>query len=158
MRQVTVTTPEGKGADVAQIAFSVGIRDVSLKSIRALKSDQSEQRKDHLEVATATHLAKAFVEKHCSIFQNGRVRNHGTSTAIDLLDARHPQSHTASGRAHQRFVSGAVAVFTNHLWLCRSYLHWCGVAGAWNRRLSPVVHDCGTAFHSAVAFDVGNRI
>lgn len=63
MRQVTVITPEGKGADVAQIAFSVGIRDVSLNSIRALKSDQSEQRKDHLEVETATHLAKAFVEK-----------------------------------------------------------------------------------------------
>jgi len=63
LRQVTVTAPEGKGSDVAEIAFSVGIRDVSLREIRALKSDNSERRKDHLEMETATHLAKAFVEK-----------------------------------------------------------------------------------------------
>ena len=63
MRQVTVTAPEGKGSEVAEIAFSVGIRDVSLNSIRALKSDEAERCKDHLEIETATHLAKAFVEK-----------------------------------------------------------------------------------------------
>ncbi len=63
MRQVTVTAPEGKGPEVAEIAFSVGIRDVSLSSVRALKSRAAERRKDHLEVETATHLAKAFVEK-----------------------------------------------------------------------------------------------
>jgi hypothetical protein len=63
LRQVTVTAPEGKGNDVAEIAFSVGIRDVSLIEIRALKSDDSERRKDHIEIETATHLAKAFVEK-----------------------------------------------------------------------------------------------
>jgi hypothetical protein len=63
VRQVTVSAPEGKGSEVAKIAFSVGIRDVSLNSIRSLKSDGGEQRKDHLEVETATHLAKAFVEK-----------------------------------------------------------------------------------------------
>ncbi|HXT61902.1 MAG TPA: hypothetical protein VN696_02595 [Pyrinomonadaceae bacterium] len=63
MRQVTVTAPAGKGPEVAQIAFSVGIRDVSLSSIRALKSRETERPKDHLEVETATHLAKAFVEK-----------------------------------------------------------------------------------------------
>jgi len=63
LRQVTITAPEGKGSEIAKIAFSVGIRDVSLHSIRALKSDESERRKDHIEVETATHLAKAFVEK-----------------------------------------------------------------------------------------------
>jgi hypothetical protein len=63
VRQVTVTAPEGKGTEVAEIAFSVGIRDVSLNSIRALKSDGAERRRDHIEVETATHLAKAFVEK-----------------------------------------------------------------------------------------------
>ena len=63
MRQVTVTSPEGKGVDVAQVAFSVGINDVSMHSTRTLKADQTEQRKDHIEVETATHLAKAFVEK-----------------------------------------------------------------------------------------------
>lgn len=63
MRQVTVTAPEGKGSEVAEIAFSVGIRDVSLIVIRALKADEAETRKDHVEIETATHLAKAFVEK-----------------------------------------------------------------------------------------------
>jgi hypothetical protein len=63
VRQVTVTAPEGKGPEVAEIAFSVGIGDVSLNLIRALKSGQPEQRKDHVEIETATHLAKAFVEK-----------------------------------------------------------------------------------------------
>lgn len=63
MRQVTVTAPEGKGAEVAEIAFSVGINDVSLNTIRSLKSNHIAENKDHLEVETATHLAKAFVEK-----------------------------------------------------------------------------------------------
>jgi hypothetical protein len=63
LRQVTVTTPEGKGADIAQIAFDVGISDVSVSSIRQLKADQLETNKDKVEVETATHLAKAFVER-----------------------------------------------------------------------------------------------
>jgi hypothetical protein len=63
LRQVTITAPEGKGVDVAAIAFSVGIRDVSLIPVRALKSDEAEKRKDLIEIETATHLAKAFVEK-----------------------------------------------------------------------------------------------
>ena len=66
MRQVTVTAPEGKGSEIAEIAFSVGIRDVSLSSVRSLKSDEVEQRKDQIETQTATHLAKAFVEKLAS--------------------------------------------------------------------------------------------
>jgi len=63
LRQVTITAPEGKGVDVAAIAFSVGIRDVSLIPVRALKSDEAEKRKDLIEIETATHLAKGFVEK-----------------------------------------------------------------------------------------------
>ena len=66
MRQVTVTAPEGKGPEVAQIAFSVGIRNVSLSSIRSLNFDEVEQRRDQIETETATHLAKAFVEKLAS--------------------------------------------------------------------------------------------
>ncbi|HEY3102724.1 MAG TPA: hypothetical protein VGJ69_03985 [Pyrinomonadaceae bacterium] len=63
MRQVTVTTPDGKGADIAKIAFAVGIRDVSLHTVRVLKADKPEAIRDHLEIETATHLAKAFVEE-----------------------------------------------------------------------------------------------
>jgi len=63
VRQVTVTAPAGKAEDVAQVAFSVGINDVSIHTIRSLKSNHTDENKDHLEVETATHLAKAFVEK-----------------------------------------------------------------------------------------------
>ena len=63
MRQVTVTAPEGRGSDIAQIAFSVGISDVAINTVRMLAADQSQTIKDHLEIETATQLAKEFVEK-----------------------------------------------------------------------------------------------
>jgi len=63
VRQVTVTAPEGKGADIAKIAFAVGISEVSVHVVRALKSDGAEILNDHLEIETATDLAKAFVEE-----------------------------------------------------------------------------------------------
>jgi hypothetical protein len=62
VRQVTVTTPEGRGAGIAQIAFDVGISDVSINSVRMLTADGEEKTKDHVEIETATHLAKVFVE------------------------------------------------------------------------------------------------
>lgn len=63
MRQVTVTAPEGKGPDIAQLAFAVGVSDVSINPIRILTADGSEKTKDHIEIETATHRAKALVEK-----------------------------------------------------------------------------------------------
>src|SRR2546421_3241996 len=63
MRQVTVTAPEGKGADIAQIAFEVGINDVSINPVRVVKKDHPEETREHIELETATHLAKAFIEK-----------------------------------------------------------------------------------------------
>jgi hypothetical protein len=62
VRQVTITAPEGKGGEVAKLAFAAGISDVSINSVRILKSDGSERINDHIEIETATHLAKAFVE------------------------------------------------------------------------------------------------
>src|SRR2546423_8016378 len=63
MRQVTVTAPEGRGNDVAQIAFGVGISDVAINTVRMLAARQSPTNKDHLEIETATQLAKEFVEQ-----------------------------------------------------------------------------------------------
>jgi hypothetical protein len=63
VRQVTVTAPEGKGAEIARVAFEVGMDDVSVHTIRMLRADGSETIKDHLEIETATHIAKAFVER-----------------------------------------------------------------------------------------------
>src|SRR2546423_14861192 len=62
MRQVTVTAPEGKGADIAQIAFEVGINDVSINPVRVVKKDHPEETRENIEIESATHLAKAFIE------------------------------------------------------------------------------------------------
>src|SRR5207245_388456 len=44
-------------------AFDVGVHNVSVHAVRILKKDQSEEIQDHLEIETATHLAKAFVDR-----------------------------------------------------------------------------------------------
>jgi hypothetical protein len=63
MRRVSVTTPEGKSSEVAQLAFGVGISSVSLKQNLRLKSNGSRTPEDALEINTSTPLAKAFVDK-----------------------------------------------------------------------------------------------
>jgi hypothetical protein len=63
MRQVTVTSPEGKGSDVARIAFGAGIGEVSIHKVRRLGADGSETAKDKIEIETGTALAKAFIDK-----------------------------------------------------------------------------------------------
>jgi hypothetical protein len=63
MRQVTVTTPEGRADDVVRIAFDAGIREVSVNPTRIIKSDGSETINDRIEMDTGTHLAKTFVDK-----------------------------------------------------------------------------------------------
>ena len=63
MRQVTITAPEGKAAEIARMAFDLGIRDVNVHSVRVVIKDRPEETRDHIEVETATHLAKAFIEK-----------------------------------------------------------------------------------------------
>lgn len=63
MRQVTITAPAGKAAEIARMAFDVGIRDVSVHSVQVVIKDRPEETRDHIEVETATHLAKAFIEK-----------------------------------------------------------------------------------------------
>lgn len=63
MRQVTVTAPEGKGADVARIAFAAGISDVSFHVVQSLSADGSRTTKDQIEAETGTALAKSFVDE-----------------------------------------------------------------------------------------------
>jgi hypothetical protein len=63
MRQVTVTAPEGMGAEVAQIAFAAGISDVSSHVVQSLSADGSRTTKDHIEAETGTALAKSFVDE-----------------------------------------------------------------------------------------------
>jgi len=62
MRQVTITTPQGRASDVARIAFGVGVNEVSVSETRSIKPDGSETIKERIEFDTGTHLAKAFVD------------------------------------------------------------------------------------------------
>jgi hypothetical protein len=62
MRLVRVKSPEGTGADVAQMAFDAGIAQVTVHQQKVLKADKSEETKDVVDVETATPTAKAFVD------------------------------------------------------------------------------------------------
>jgi hypothetical protein len=62
MRLVRVKTPEGKGEEVARLAFGAGLEQVTLHQQQTLKSDGSRETKDVVDVETATPTAKAFVD------------------------------------------------------------------------------------------------
>ena len=63
MRQITVTTLKGSRSEIAQIAFAVGISQVSVSDKRILESDGTETVKDSIELDVATPAAKAFLDR-----------------------------------------------------------------------------------------------
>ncbi|MGI8640439.1 MAG: hypothetical protein ACR2MG_10915 [Pyrinomonadaceae bacterium] len=62
MRLVKVNAPQGKGADVAQIAFSVGIEQASIFQVESHRADGAMQTKDTVDVETSTPKAKRYVD------------------------------------------------------------------------------------------------
>jgi hypothetical protein len=62
MRLVRVKTPEGKGEEVAGLAFEAGLEQVAIHQQRTLKRDGRQDTKDVVDVETATPTAKAFVD------------------------------------------------------------------------------------------------
>jgi hypothetical protein len=62
MRLVRIKTPEGKGEDVARLAFEAGLEQVTIHQQRTLKSDRRQETKDVVDVETSTPTAKAFVD------------------------------------------------------------------------------------------------
>lgn len=62
MRLVKVSAPQGKGADVAQVAFSVGINEVSISQSVSHESDGKQTFKDGVEINTSTPTAKKFID------------------------------------------------------------------------------------------------
>ncbi len=62
MRLVRVNAPHGKGADVAQIAFSVGINQASVFQVESHRSESEPQTKDAVDIETSTPKAKRFVD------------------------------------------------------------------------------------------------
>jgi hypothetical protein len=62
MRLVRVKTPSGRAADVAQIAFSSGIDQVSTSTVQVLHPDRKELVQDVVDIETSTPKAKAFID------------------------------------------------------------------------------------------------
>jgi uncharacterized membrane protein (Fun14 family) len=63
MRQITVTAPKGTASQIAQIAFGVGISEVSVSEKRIINATGSETIKDSIEMDVGTPLAKAFMDE-----------------------------------------------------------------------------------------------
>jgi Domain of unknown function (DUF389) len=62
VRLVRVKAPQGRGRDVAQIAFAAGISRVAIHQHQILTKDEREEITDVIDVETATPTAKAFTD------------------------------------------------------------------------------------------------
>lgn len=62
MRLIKVNAPQGEGALVAQIAFSVGIEKVSLYQTESLQSGGRNEMKDSIDIETSTPKGKSFLD------------------------------------------------------------------------------------------------
>jgi Domain of unknown function (DUF389) len=62
MRLVKVQAPAGKGEEVAQLAFAVGIAQVTVRQEQVYRSNQARETKDVVDIEAATPLAKAFID------------------------------------------------------------------------------------------------
>ncbi len=62
MRLVRVAAPNNTGADIAKIAFSVGIKQVSVQKAESHDSTGKTETKDVVDIQTSTPKAKHFVD------------------------------------------------------------------------------------------------
>jgi len=62
MRLVKINAPQGKGVKVAQVAFSVGIEQVSVFQVESHRASGEPQTKDSVDIETSTPTAKRFVD------------------------------------------------------------------------------------------------
>jgi hypothetical protein len=62
MRLIKVTSPQGIGTSVAQLAFSVGIEQVSSYQVNSLHNDGKSEIKDTVDIETSTPKGKHFID------------------------------------------------------------------------------------------------
>lgn len=62
MRLVKINAPQGKGADVAQIAFSAGIDQASIYQTVSHYADGTSRVKDAVDIETSTPRSKKFID------------------------------------------------------------------------------------------------
>jgi hypothetical protein len=66
MRQITITAPQGTAPQIAQIAFGVGISELSVSEKLILDAEGSKTIKDSIEMHVGTPVAKAFLDEFMS--------------------------------------------------------------------------------------------
>ena len=62
MRLITVKGPKGSADNIARIAFSVGIAEISVYQKRSLRAGKAETANDIIDIETATPTAKRFID------------------------------------------------------------------------------------------------
>lgn len=62
MRLVMVNAPEGRGRDIARIAFDAGIAKVSHRQVTSHEADGKTETKDVVDVETSTPKAKRYID------------------------------------------------------------------------------------------------
>ncbi len=62
MRLIKVDAPEGSGDNIAKVAFSVEIDEVSRRQVEIHHSDGRAERKDVVDIETSTPKAKRFID------------------------------------------------------------------------------------------------
>ncbi|HEX8267588.1 MAG TPA: DUF389 domain-containing protein [Pyrinomonadaceae bacterium] len=62
MRLIKVSAPEGSAQQVAEIAFSTGIKSVSIQQQQDLSADGKRETKDTIDVQTSTPKGKRFID------------------------------------------------------------------------------------------------
>ncbi|HLM02400.1 MAG TPA: hypothetical protein VK400_15215, partial [Pyrinomonadaceae bacterium] len=62
MRLIMVNAPEGRGRDIAQIAFDAGVSKVSHRQVTSHQSDGKTETKDVVDVETSTPKAKRYID------------------------------------------------------------------------------------------------
>src|SRR5215211_1430990 len=62
MRLVKVKVPEGKGKQIADLAFEIGIPQVAIHQQQAHRPNQPIQTKDVVDIETSTPAAKKFLD------------------------------------------------------------------------------------------------
>ena len=62
MRLITVKGPNGSAQDIARIAFSSGIAEVTVQQGQTLHATKPETLNDIVKIGTATPTAKKFID------------------------------------------------------------------------------------------------
>lgn len=62
MRLVKISAPEGNSENIAQIAYSVGIKQVSVQRSEVLRENETAEIREAVEIETSTPKAKRFVD------------------------------------------------------------------------------------------------